>query len=268
MVKALLNQAWNSPAPMRRALGVCARRLGMLSYRATVDLFLAHRAHYAYCTLKAAELAVRLHVPRISVIELGVGRGDGLVNLEQHAAEVERATGIAIEVYGFDLGSGLPEKGDVRDLPYYWTRGLYRMDEASLRSKLSTAKLVIGNVKQTIPEFLEKGRFAPIGFISFDLDLYSSTLDGFSICEGRNESRLPRVFAYFDDIVLNEIALVNEHVGELAAIREFNDTHAVLKIGQALFLRGKPLCTFAEQIYVLHDFNHPQYQKFIEQSNP
>ena len=30
------------------------------------------------------------------------------MNLEQQALEVERATGIGIEVYGFDLGSGLP----------------------------------------------------------------------------------------------------------------------------------------------------------------
>ena len=66
MLRGLISQAWNSPAPVRRALGVCARRLGLLDYKTTVDLFLAHRAHYAYCTLKAAELAARLKVPRIS----------------------------------------------------------------------------------------------------------------------------------------------------------------------------------------------------------
>ena len=141
------------------------------------------------------------------------------------------------------------------------------MDETSLRSRLSRAKLFLGDVKRTIPDFLRSGTFAPIGFISFDLDFYSSTMDGFAICEGPSETHLPRVFAYFDDIVLNDVALVNEHVGELAAIRQFNDAHPTLKIGQARYLRGKPLCTFAEQIYVLHDFNHPQYKTFIEQSN-
>jgi hypothetical protein len=265
MLRGLFNQAWNSPAPVRRALGVCARRIGLLSYRTTVNLFLAQRAHYAYCTLKAAELAARLNIPRITIVELGVGQGDGLVNLEQQAQEVERMTGIGIEVYGFDLGCGLPGTSNIRDLPYYWTRGLYRMDEKSLRSRLSRAKLFLGDVKKTIPDFLRSEGFAPIGFISFDLDFYSSTMDAFAICEGPSATRLPRVFVYFDDIVLNEIALVNEHVGELAAIRDFNDTHATLKIGQARYLRNKPLCTFADQIYVLHDFNHAQYKTYIEQ---
>jgi hypothetical protein len=269
MIRAILTRAWNDPTPLRRLIGVCARRLGLLSYKTTADLFLAHRAHYAYCALKAAELASRLGVERISVVELGVGRGAGLANLEHHASEVEKATGIRIDVYGFDLGSGLPPHSDVRDLPHFWKQGFYRMDESAVRAGLSKAELILGDVSRTIPNFLSAiENTAPIGFVAFDLDFYSSTMAALAIFEAASRTRLPRVFIYFDDIVLDEIALVTEHVGELAAIRNFNDGHDALKIGQAVFLKRKPLCTFAEQIYVLHDFGHPQYTHFIAHPAP
>ena len=43
---------------------------------------------------------------------------------------------IANDIYGFDLGTGLPKPKDYRALPYHWREGFFSMDEQNLRSKL------------------------------------------------------------------------------------------------------------------------------------
>jgi hypothetical protein len=45
---------------------------------------------------------------------------------------VEQETGIKIEIFGFDMGTGLPPPRDYRDLPYLWQSGYYRMEKAQL----------------------------------------------------------------------------------------------------------------------------------------
>jgi len=54
--------------------------------------------HYAYGTYHAAVSASRLGIPRITVIELGVAGGRGLLALEAASAEIEREVGVAIDV--------------------------------------------------------------------------------------------------------------------------------------------------------------------------
>jgi hypothetical protein len=106
-----------------------------------------------------------------------------------------------VEVYGFDTGQGLPAAiPDYRDLRYVWKQGAFRMDVAALKSRLKTAQLVLGNVAETVPAFLQS-EHAPIGFISFDLDYYSATAAAFEIFGGGDHSVLPRVICYFDDVV-------------------------------------------------------------------
>jgi len=48
------------------------------------------RPHYLAGVLAAADQAIRDGVPEISVIELGVAGGNGLLLLEKYAAEVEQ----------------------------------------------------------------------------------------------------------------------------------------------------------------------------------
>ena len=55
------------------------------------------------------------------------------------------------------------------------------MDVEKLTNKLEKAQLVIGDIKNTTRNFYRKYNPAPIGCIFFDLDYYSSTLDGFNI---------------------------------------------------------------------------------------
>jgi hypothetical protein len=79
------------------------------------------------------------------------------------------------------------------------------MDEPALRRRLSTATLVIGDVCETVPEFV-KSLSTPIGFIAFDLDYYSSAAHAFQIFSAAASRRLPRVHCYFGDILRPERA--------------------------------------------------------------
>lgn len=76
---------------------------------------------------------------------------------EMHAKEVSRLTGCEIEVYGFDLGSGMPETSNEKDTTYLWPEGSYKMDEKRLRNSLTCANLMIGNIADILQTFLNEG---------------------------------------------------------------------------------------------------------------
>jgi len=162
---------------------------------------------YAYGVYFAAMLASHLGIARISVLELGVAGGRGLLALERIAAEVEQRFGVAIDVIGFDTGQGMPDSLDYRDLQHVWSGGFYRMDADKLRQRLTRAQLVLG------------------------------------------------------DIAGPEYACMNDHVGELLAIREFNAAHATRKVCQIHNLRcaRKRDEPWYAQVYAFHDFEHPLY---------
>jgi hypothetical protein len=218
------------------------------------------RGPYRWGTLCAAALGKHLGYPRISVIEFGVAGGNGLVALENIAKEVGRGIGVEIDVYGFDTGQGLTKPQDHRDLPQLWSEGFYKMDEAKLRSRLNGAQLVLGPVGETVPAFLKKSP-APVGFVSFDLDLYSSTVDAFRLLEGSTDLFLPRVQCYFDDLIGFSHGDFN---GERLAISEFNQRHAQRKISQIYGLRHILQIdrVWTEMMYMFHAFDHPRYNDF------
>jgi len=139
------------------------------------DLDLYDYPWYAYCLLESAKLARRLNIFRTSAIEFGVAGGRGLIQLEKISHIVTDITKVKIDIYGFDLKTGLPRPKDYKDMPYNWKKGFFRMNVENLKRKIKNAKLILGDVKKTVPEFFKKFNPAPIGFVSFDLDLYSST---------------------------------------------------------------------------------------------
>jgi hypothetical protein len=155
----------------------------------------------------------------------------------------------------------MPEASDYRDLPHVWAKGFYQMDVAALQQQLTSAQLLIGDVAQTVPEWLARKDTLPLGFIAFDLDYYSSTVHAFRIFDGAADNHLPRVFCYFDDIIYPAHACHNEFVGELLAIKEFNAAHEHRKIAPIHLLRHMRLipAPWNEQMYVMHDFGHPLY---------
>ncbi len=67
-------------------------------------------APYQWGTLCAAAVAQVLGYERISAIEFGVAGGNGLLELERLAGEASDASGVAIDVYGFDSGRASPSQ--------------------------------------------------------------------------------------------------------------------------------------------------------------
>jgi hypothetical protein len=237
--------------------------LGSLGLRLRYDA--VARPHYAYGVYYAAVQAKRLGLNRISVIELGVAGGNGLLIMERHAQSVEQELGIKIDVYGFDSGRGLPACGNFRDMPYFFKAGYFVMDIELLRSRLRNAQLIIGDIKETVRTFHERYKPAPIGFIAFDVDLYSSSRDAFAILDLPAEFLLPRILCHFDDIVGPDLFLMNEYVGELLAIKEFNDGHLNRKVAPVYGLAWKRIfpSKWTMHIFAFHYFDHPLYDRFI-----
>jgi hypothetical protein len=220
---------------------------------------------YAYGVYCAAQLAARLEIKRISVIECGVAGGRGLLALEKIAAEAGAHFDIEIDAVGFDTGEGMPDPVDYRDSPHVWTSGFYSMDVNKLRQRLSSAQLVLGDIEQTASSWLASADAAPIGFVAFDLDYYSSTTKAMQLFEGPASTHLPRVQCYFDDIAGPEFACMNDNVGELLAIDEFKARHASRKICQIRNLRcaRKRDEAWYAQMYAFHDFDHPRYAENV-----
>lgn len=232
-----------------------------LETRLALDLF--PRPNYAYGVYRAALQARALGIRELSALEFGVGRGEGLLALEAVAAEIDMHTGVRIAAYGFDLGEGLPAPHDYRDLAYLYAPGYYHMDVATLRRRLQRSELILGNVAETVPAFLQR-KPPPIGFVAFDLDYYSSTVAALQVFESRQERYLPRVLCYFDDIA-NEEALQTEYTGELLAVGEFNTQHPRVKIDRITGFEYSRLIrdVWNIKMYVCHFFDHPHYNTHI-----
>lgn len=231
-----------------------------------LDTGAIERPHYAYCMLHAAELARSLGLTRISAIEFGVAGGNGIAFMANFARQVERVTGVAVDVYGFDTGVGMPEPEGEKDLPYWFRAAQYPMDQAKLREKVPDAKLVIGDVKDTIPGFFEKYKPAPIGAIFNDVDYWSSTLQSFRLfddAERYSPYMLPRIFMYFDDIIGSSREMYGPYNGQMLAMQEYNDSHPNVKIQLNQNLLSRSHLRWRYQIYYAHLFSHPRYNDFL-----
>jgi hypothetical protein len=220
------------------------------------------RANYGYCLYNGAKLAKCLGYPRMTAIEFGVAGGNGLLSMENHAEEISKLVGIEIEIYGFDTAEGLPKPVDYRDLPYHWKEGFYKMDVRALQSELRKAKLVLGDIADTLKSFFDIHRPAPIGAISFDLDFYSSTKSALAVFHGQQEFLLPRIFCYFDDTIGSEIEAYNDFTGQRLAINEFNLENDAIKLGFPYCLLNTEY-GWRNQIWVAHLFKHPHYNTFV-----
>jgi hypothetical protein len=218
------------------------------------------RPSYVWGVAQGAALAKVLGQQEISVLEFGVAGGAGLIALENIAKAVSKLTNVEIEVVGFDTGTGLPPPADVRDQPNLWYSGQLPMDKQKLSARLERAKLHIGPVKDTLGDFIHD-RPPPVAFVSFDMDLYSSTRDALRIFEADHTYLLPRVFSYFDDIFGYTF---NEFCGERLAIDEFNNNHTSTKIcpiyGLRYFVPRVALVDrWPDGIYIAHLFDHEMY---------
>jgi len=218
------------------------------------------RPWYGHFIYEAGILAKALGHSKVSIIEFGVAGGNGLINIEKHVEIISRELNLDFEVYGFDLEIGLPKSDNYKDMTYAWNPGSFEMDVKKLKARLRISKLIIGDVVETVPEFFEKYDPAPIGCIMFDLDYYSSTKHAFRIFDGDQKYSLPRVNCYFDDV-----NLTNEFIGELNAIKEFNEQNENKKIaqiynfGQRIYNYWPNWLMIGNRMFQYHNFSHRDY---------
>jgi hypothetical protein len=116
----------------------------------------------------------------------------------------------------------------------------------------------LGHVRDTIPRFLAEGP-APIGFVAFDLDLYSSTVDAMALLRADDAVLLPRMMCYFDNILGHSYS---DFTGERLAISEFNDAEPMRKISPIHGLRYFVPKAYRDErcwecLFFAHVFEHP-----------
>ncbi len=185
---------------------------------------------YSLSLLMGSMEAVCCGHNRLTAVEMGVAAGAGLLSLCNAAALFRAELGVDIQVIGFDNATGLPPPLDFRDHPELWSRGEFLMpDPDILRAKLPDfARLVIGDIADTVETARDNLVTHPLGFMSVDVDYYSSTLSCLRLLEFQSECYLPAVPMYFDDL---EAFITNsEWSGEPLAIAEFNAGHTSRKL--------------------------------------
>jgi hypothetical protein len=232
---------------------------GSLKKRIKYDLF--RRPQYAFCIYEAARRAKELGLSKISVIEFGVANGRGLMAMVMYAKKVSAATGVAIEIVGFDSGEGLPTHEGYKDHPELYLAGDYPMqDQSKLKALLPpNARLILTNlITEDWTQFIQTD--APIGFVSIDVDYYSSTWGVVKHLHTIPSAKLlPNSLFYLDDVLFDNH---NDYQGELLAINEFNNGSELRKF-EPYYRKLKQRQRFynedwLSQIFQLHCLDHPE----------
>jgi len=252
------------PVPLRTmVLRRLLSRWPVGSYEARLLAGAVMRPHYGWCMYHAAVEAKALGYSAVTVIELGVAGGNGLICLCQHRKEIEEALGVEVLVVGFDRETGLPESTDSRDLPYFWPSGSFKMDRSALEMRLAgRAELILGDISRTSESWNARPD-APLGAVLFDLDLYTSTTAALAFLT--KQYVLPRVWCYFDDICGGPENAITDSIGEREAIKHFNQNSERRLLNDHL----SPAYAFSsmtpeswhQQVYLYHRLNHPDYNK-------
>jgi hypothetical protein len=233
------------------------------TFEAKVYFDLIIRQHNAFCLLQAARFAKRYGYESYTAIEFGVANGAGLMNMAEIAGRVTKATGVNINLVGFDSGRGMPPPLDYRDHPDLYGQGDFPMqDYEQLRRKLpANAQLIIGDISETIGPFLSALQpGSPIGYVVIDVDYYSSTVECLKIFSGTANLYLPEVLMFLDDILYPEH---NPSQGEYLAINEFNSKNEMRKTYHYNFLHEFRLLKHAlwiNQIFLMHILDHAHKQ--------
>jgi hypothetical protein len=209
--------------------------------------------HYSLVLLHGVLQAQTCGYKKITAVEFGVGSGNGLISLSKAAKYFQENIGIEIEVVGFDNATGLPPSiGDYRDHPEIWNQGDFSMGKPdSIRSQLSgSSELIVGDVADTLPKFIEtfSQRGSKLGFVSLDLDYYSSSRACLPIFEMDPALYIPAVPIYVDDMSWH--ITYSEHAGVQLAMKEFNQARELRKI------EAKPNFNI-DNFHVCQVFDHP-----------
>jgi hypothetical protein len=221
-------------------------------------IFKKYRPHYFSIIHDSFEAAKVLKYNNISFIEFGVAGGNGLLSLEKYSKKSKKRFNINYNIYGFDFGDnlGLPKTTEPKDMPFFFSSGLFKMDIDRLKRKLKISKLILGDIKNTLPSFRNEKNIGKIMAIFFDLDYYSSTKEALNIFNFDDTLFAPRVWCYFDDVH----SPANDFNGVHAAINDFNilnyNKKFVRDYGSVMNYKFGP---FYEEVYIMHNFSHSDY---------
>ena len=217
------------------------------------------RPHYAFCLFMSANLASQLGYKKISALEFGCWECEGLLDLEHFAFEIEKIFNIEIEIYGFDGGEGLPKPNNYKDRLYQFSSGEMKLSKNSCVAQLKKSKLILGNFKETVPNFINENKHAPIATVFNDADYFYSTKESLEVL--KNKNNLPKVFLYFDDLNFS-----SSYTGELGAINDFNlnnenKIEKIPELAETMALYWKKWNFLATRFYLYHNFNHKKYDE-------
>jgi hypothetical protein len=236
-----------------------------LATKAAVSLFsdpvrrslwdVSPRPQYLLGLITAAFQAKKQGISEITAIEFGVAGGNGLLAMQREAESVRKHLSVRVDVVGFDTGNGLTKPlPDYRDHPDIWGAGDYPMDVEMLRSKLnSSTELILGDLAETAQKWLLAEKHSPIGFISIDVDYYSSTRSALQVLRTGVANMLQHVPMYVDDI---DMIYTHSKGGELYAIEEFNQNNTEVFIDQWRGVKGFrpfPEAPYLDRMFIAHD---------------
>jgi hypothetical protein len=205
---------------------------------------------YALPLLHGVLQAILSEYSRMSAIEFGVAEGSGLLDLCKAADYLSDISGVEIAVFGLDSFSGLPKPTGQEDHPELWHQGQFKVSNIDLlETKLPRfARLVKGEVENTTTKLRSLCFGYPIGFVSIDLDYYSSTRHALNVFTFDENYYIPAVPTYLDDVY--NVLTYNPYSGEEKAVIEFNENQNFRKIV------NKP--NFAiPNFHVCHVLDHP-----------
>ena len=223
-----------------------------------INYDLVPRHPYAFGINEAFKIAKEENINKIILIEFGVAAGAGLFNMSYIASKLSKIYCIDYEIIGFDSGEGMPEPIDYKDHPEKYPKGGFPsllLKESDLPKK---CKIIFGSIQDTLKKFirdLEK-KESKIGFVSVDVDYYTSTKECLNIFLIDKDSYLSKVVTYFDDIYMVDH---NIYCGELLAIEEFNDKDSMRKICKMNQLRNTRIfknSIYLDQMFFCHILDH------------
>lgn len=123
-----------------------------------------------------------------SIVECGVYKGFGLIAWANMSAVLEPAN-LTRRIYGFDTFEGFPEVGekDLNEVMKPERGQLYSnsydelleliniYDTNRFLGHVNKVQLIKGDIKITVPEFIEKNKHLVVSLLFLDLDLYEPT---------------------------------------------------------------------------------------------
>jgi len=233
-----------------------------------IEYDMVPRQPYAFALQKAFEFAAaeraRLGIEKLVFIEFGVASGAGLLNMCRISKALSKHYGMECRVIGFDTGEGMPAPVDYRDHPEKYLDGDFvpHDNKALQRSLPENARIIYGPIAETVgglDEHLQPGEV--IGFVSIDVDYWSSSIDCMKLFEKGAFPFLPRTPVYFDDV--NNIDH-HPYAGELLAINDFNQGHAEVKLAKMNQIRNWRIfkgALWLDQLYWYVDFRHRYFTR-------